>query len=103
MSTFTVNGRRQSRDEAPTGAIGREKMADYYPLISKAVSGFSSSQDRRSLYERGRSALMTELHAVKPPLSEATIAKERLAFEEAIRKVEAEEARRARESNKDVP
>ena len=38
---------------------------------------------------------MTELRAVKPPLSEATIAKERLAFEQAIRKVEAEEARRA--------
>ena len=78
-------------------------MADYYPLISKAVSSSSSAQDRRRLYERGRSTLMTELRAVKPPLSETTIAKERLAFEEAIRKVEAEEARRAQESTKDVP
>ena len=78
-------------------------MADYYPLISKAVSGYSNAQDRRRLYERGRSTLMTELRAVKPPLSEATIAKERLAFEQAIRKVEAEEARRAQELTKDVP
>ena len=78
-------------------------MADYYPLISKAVSSSSSAQDRRRLYEHGRGTLMNELRAVKPPLSDATIAKERLAFEEAIRKVEAEQARRAQESTKDVP
>jgi len=77
-------------------------MADYYPLISKAVSGFSSAQKRRRLYERGRNTLMAELRALEPPLSEATIAKERLAFEQAIRKVEAEEARRAQESAKDT-
>jgi len=42
---------------------------------------------------------MAELRAVRPPLSESVLAKERLAFEEAIRKVEAKEARRAHQSN----
>jgi hypothetical protein len=74
-------------------------MADYYPLIAKAVMGLYNGQDRRRLYEHGRNALLAELRALRPPLSDAVIAKERLAFEEAIRKVEAEEARRANESN----
>jgi hypothetical protein len=54
--------------------------------------GLHNGHDRRRLYERGRNALVSELRAVKPPLSESVIAKERLAFEEAIRKVEAEAA-----------
>lgn len=74
-------------------------MAEYYPLIAKAVTGLYNGQDRRRLYERGRNALVTELRAVRPPLSESVIAKERLAFEEAVRKVEAEEARRAHQSD----
>jgi hypothetical protein len=72
-------------------------MAEYYPLIAKAVTGLYNGQDRRRLYECGRNALVTELRAVRPPLSESVISKERLAFEEAVRKVEAEEARRAHE------
>ena len=65
-------------------------MADYYPLIAQAVIGLDNGQDRRRLYERGQNALVTELRAVRPPLSESVIAKERLDFEEAIRKVEAQ-------------
>ena len=68
-------------------------MADYYPLIAKAVAGLQNTQDRRTLYERGRAALMAELEAIRPPLGRTIIAKERLAFEEAIRKVETEIAR----------
>ena len=71
-------------------------MADYYPLIAKAVTGVST-QDRRTLYERGRNALLAELEAVRPPLRQSIITKELLAFEEAIRKVEAEAAHRAAE------
>lgn len=70
-------------------------MADYYPLIAQAVIGLDNGQDRRRLYERGQNALVTELRAVRPPLSESVIAKERLDFEEAIRKVEAQLAHRA--------
>src|SRR5215813_1360062 len=73
-------------------------MADYYPLIAKAVTGLdkSTGEARRALYERARNALVTQLRGVTPALSEQDITRERLALEEAIRKVEAEAARKAR-------
>src|SRR6185312_12818489 len=73
-------------------------MADYYPLIAKAVAGLdkSTGEARRALYERARTALVTQLRGVVPALSESEITRERLALEEAIRKVEAEAARKAR-------
>ena len=71
-------------------------MADYYPLIARAVAGLKTNagEARRSLYERARTALITQLRGVDPPLSESDITRERLALEEAIRKVESEVARR---------
>jgi hypothetical protein len=73
-------------------------MADYYPLIAKAVSGLdkSTSEARRALYDRARTALLAQLRGVEPALSEPDITRERLALEEAIRKVEAEAVRRSR-------
>src|SRR5262249_8781939 len=73
-------------------------MADYYPLINKAVAGLdkSTGEARRALYERARTALVTQLRGVQPALSESDITRERLALEEAIRKVEAEAARTSR-------
>ena len=46
-------------------------MADYYPLIDKAVSGLekSTGEARRALYERARAALLAQLRAVTPTLS----------------------------------
>ncbi|HLH90857.1 MAG TPA: hypothetical protein VKX28_20575 [Xanthobacteraceae bacterium] len=73
-------------------------MADYYPLIAKAVAGLdkSTGEARRTLYVRAREALVTQLRGVVPALSESEITRERLALEEAIRKVEAEAARKSR-------
>jgi hypothetical protein len=73
-------------------------MTDYHPLIARAVDGLerSTGEARRALYERARSALVTQLRGVDPPLSESEITKERLALEDAIRKVEADAARKAR-------
>src|ERR1700758_793674 len=73
-------------------------MTDYQPLIARAVEGLgkSTGEARRALYERARSALVTQLRSVEPALSESEITKERLALEEAIRKVEAEAARKSR-------
>lgn len=65
-------------------------MADYYPLVAKAVVGLHNAPDRLKLYERGRNALIDELEAVRPPLSQSIITRELLAFEEAVRMVEAE-------------
>src|SRR5262252_6287340 len=73
-------------------------MADYYPLIAKAVTGLekSTGEARRALYDRARSALVAQLRGVTPALSESDITRERLSLEEAIRKVETESARRSR-------
>jgi len=73
-------------------------MTDYHPLIARAVEGLSKStgEARRTLYERARTALVAQLRAAEPALSESEITKERLALEEAIRKVEAEAARKSR-------
>jgi hypothetical protein len=71
-------------------------MADYYPLIAKAVVGQSSGEARRVLYDRARAALVAQLRGVDPPLAEADITRERLALEEAIRKCESEATRRPR-------
>ncbi len=70
-------------------------MADYHPLISRAVSGLepNTGEKRRELYERARVALLNQLRSVQPPLEESDITRERLALEEAIRKVEAETAK----------
>ena len=71
-------------------------MADYYPLIARAVSGLdkNTGENRRALYDRARAALVSQLRGVTPALDETDITRERLALEEAIRKVEAEAAKR---------
>jgi hypothetical protein len=73
-------------------------MADYYQLIDRAVSGLekNTGENRRALYDRARSALVSQLRGVVPALEETDITRERLALEEAIRKVEAETAKRPR-------
>jgi hypothetical protein len=72
-------------------------MADYYPLIARAVAGLdkNSGDARRALYERARTALVAQLRSVTPALSENDVTRERLALEESIRKVEAEAARKS--------
>ncbi|MBR1140322.1 MULTISPECIES: hypothetical protein [Bradyrhizobium] len=78
-------------------------MADYYPLIARAIAGLDPNapgESRRALYERARAALIAQLRSVQPPLSESEITRERLSLEEAVRKVEAEAAQRAREAQR---
>src|SRR5713101_3686214 len=64
-----------------------KKLTQYTPTLAEA---------RRALYDRARTALLAQLRGVEPALSEPDITRERLALEEAIRKVEAEAARRSR-------
>src|ERR1700739_798022 len=81
-------------------------MADYYPLIARAIAGLDPSapgESRRALYERARAALISQLRSVQPPLSESEITRERLSLEEAVRKVESEAAPRAREARSGAP
>jgi hypothetical protein len=80
-------------------------MADYYPLISRAVAALekNNGENRRALYERARGALLAQLRGITPSLSESDITRERLALEESIRKVEAEAARRFMEPSRQPP
>src|SRR6516225_6590062 len=70
-------------------------MADYYPLIRRAVGALDkkSKEARRALYDRARATLADQLQRVDPPLSEMKLEHERLALEDAIGKVEADAAR----------
>src|SRR5205823_10456833 len=80
-------------------------MADYYPLIARAISGLdpgAPGESRRALYERARAALIAQLRSVKPSISESEITRERLSLEEAVRKVEAETAARSRKRDQEV-
>jgi hypothetical protein len=72
-------------------------MADYYPLIARAVAGLqkNTGDARRALYERAREALVAQLRGVTPALDESDVTRERLALEEAVRKVEGESARQS--------
>ena len=78
-------------------------MTDYHQLIARAVEGLDSStgEVRRALYERARNALVAQLRSNQ--ISEADINKQRLALEKAIRKVEAEAARKSRSEPRSDP
>jgi hypothetical protein len=79
-------------------------MADYYPLISRAVGALekNTGDNRRAIYDRARAALLAQLRGVTPPLEESDITRERLALEESIRKVEAESARQFVEASRQM-
>jgi len=69
-------------------------MADYFPLLARAISALpqNTADGRKAVFDRARTALLRQLRGVDPPLPEGEITRERLALEEAIRRLEAEYA-----------
>jgi hypothetical protein len=67
-------------------------MAEYYPLLARAVAALpdSNAESRRSIYDRARAALVAQLRAVQPPIAEEDIAHESQMLDEAIAQLEAE-------------
>ena len=67
-------------------------MAEYYPLLARAVAGLKTStpQARRAIYERARGALLAQLRAMAPPIPEPDIQRENDALDAAIARLEAE-------------
>ena len=67
-------------------------MAEYYPLLVKAVSALDldANEARQVLYERARKALIGQLRTVMPPLPQAHIDSESRALDLAIARIEAE-------------
>src|ERR671910_275915 len=80
-------------------------MADYYPLIARAVDGLSdrSAAMRQVVYERARTALLTQLRSMDPPVDEADIERERISLDDAIARVEARDEPAAAEPPGPVP
>ena len=67
-------------------------MAEYYPLLARAVAALpdSNPESRRSIYDRARAALVAQLRAVQPPIAEEDIAHESKMLDEAIAQLESE-------------
>ena len=67
-------------------------MAEYYPLLAKAVGSLpnSTSDTRRIVYERARKALIGQLRTYHPPVPEEDIERESLELDRAIERVETE-------------
>ena len=67
-------------------------MADYQPLLTRAVANLPSTSTvatRRAIYERARKAQLAQLGTLRPPLPESAIAREEEALDQAIALVEA--------------
>src|SRR5262249_7258362 len=71
-------------------------MADYYPLISRAVGGLekNSGEKRRVIYDRARPALRAQRGGAPPAWKEPNFPRERPALEKAIRRGGAKSALR---------
>lgn len=68
-------------------------MADYYPLLAKAVSAAEPhAEARQAVFARARGALVTQLNDLDPPLSPAEIGRELRDLDDAVRRIEAESA-----------
>ncbi len=67
-------------------------MADYYPLLARAVAALPNStrDTRAAIYERARKALLGQLRSLDPPVSEEHLQNESDALDSAIARLEAE-------------
>ncbi|MEA2759689.1 MAG: hypothetical protein QOH65_2302 [Methylobacteriaceae bacterium] len=67
-------------------------MADYYPLLAKAVAAQAQSDParRRAIYERARTALLGQLRAIQPPIPEPDVERESQALDDAVNRLESE-------------
>jgi hypothetical protein len=67
-------------------------MADYYPIVAKAVNALGSTNEetRRRVYDRARAALLSEVHKLVPSFDQSEIMAEQLYLEVAIGEVEAD-------------
>ncbi|MGL4241359.1 MAG: hypothetical protein ACRCTI_09650, partial [Beijerinckiaceae bacterium] len=68
-------------------------MADYYPLIAKAVSALqpNTADARQNIYERARTALTRQLASIDPPPAGEIVDREIGALEAVIKRIEAEQ------------
>jgi hypothetical protein len=67
-------------------------MAEYYPLLSRAISGLPNStpESRKLVYDRARKALIGQLRTHQPPVADVDIDRESTALDRAIEQLETE-------------
>ena len=67
-------------------------MADYYPLLARAVAALPNStpEKRGAIYERAKKALLGQLNAMQPPPPHGAIEREAQALDEAVARLERE-------------
>jgi hypothetical protein len=72
-------------------------MADYYSILAHAVNALApnTGMARQQLYQRARSAMISELESVYPPFRRSEIATAEIALESAIEKAEVDAVRRS--------
>jgi len=72
-------------------------MADYYPLIARAVGTLNPNtpEQRRALYDRARRTLVDQLRIKDPTLTQTDVKAESAALDAAIQRVERDFARPA--------
>ena len=66
-------------------------MADYQSLLTRAIANLpnaSVAAARQTIYDRARSALVTQLRSLRPPLPDSDIEREERALDSAIAQVE---------------
>ena len=67
-------------------------MAEYYPLLAKAVGSLPNSTPdvRRVVYERARKALIGQLRTLHPPVPDEDIERESVELDRAVERLESE-------------
>jgi hypothetical protein len=76
-------------------------MADYYPLLAKAVAGLKdpTPEARQAIYEHARKALFGQLRSLDPPIPDEAIEREAQALEVAVAQLETEVAAHSTSEN----
>lgn len=71
-------------------------MTDYYFLLLRAVTALpqSTPEARQEIYQRARSALISQLQNAQPPVTESYIADQERALDEAVSRIEARASKR---------
>jgi len=74
------------------GEDASASIADYYSILARAVAGLdpNSPAARRRLYDRARSALLSEMQNAYPPIPRFEITNAQIALDTAIVQVEAD-------------
>jgi hypothetical protein len=88
---FLRNSKRaQPKSQSQWVGKGQPGMADYYPILARAVSrlAINNAQARQELYEHARSVLNKYLDGSNPQKSKVDPINERIAFEMAVLKLE---------------